>query len=652
VRTAARPVTPGRALRLFAVWAGGTLAAVVLLTVLFLAELDAGYFRGPLIHYLAARAGRSLSVDGALKIHALSFHPSATAERVSIGNPPWMPAGPTAEIGTLSFVLVLPWFGRSLGFARLEMDSATLHLLRDADGHANWQRDDPATGSDNALPIIHNLSIPDAHIDLDDARRRLLFSGTVSAEGLESSAGPQPLSIRGRGQLNEHAVEFEIDGEPLSTLREDRPYGFSFAERSSATRLTGGGALHAPFDLNWLDTTFDATGADMRDLYFLTGATLVNTGAYHLSGKLERRGPISRFLALAVTTGESDLEGSLSIETTHNRARFDADLHSNVLRLVDLGLRAAGRAPDVPADQQLLLSDATLSPEAVRRGDWQVAYRAGRLDVGRFPLQALALKMTIDHGITVVTPLRAEVFGGKLSARVRVDATSDDPKADIDVRLNGMQLGGLLRKGAAEPPVEGALMTHVAVAGHGTSVHEVAATSNGTVTAVLPRGTIRAAFAELTGIDLRGLGLLLDKSQQEAAVRCGVASFRAHDGTLDSQSLVLDTDPVLITGGGSIAMDSEALDLTLRGHPKKVRLVRIRSPILVHGTLAHPKLGIKVRNSVGQAAEAVALGVILTPLASVLALVDPGLAKDTDCAALLDSAKNLETPAPATVAAH
>ena len=641
-----------RALRLFAIWAGGAVGALIVLAVLLLAALDAGYFREPLIHYIAARTGRPFTVDGALRIHALSLHPSATAQRVSIGNPPWMPAGPTAEIGTLSFVLVLPWFGRSLGFARLEMDSASLHLLRDADGRANWQKDDPATGKADLLPIIHNLSIPDAHVDLDDARRRLLFNGTVSAEGLESSAGPQPLSIRGRGQLNEHPVEFEIDGEPLSTLHEGRPYGFSFAERSSGTRLTGGGALQRPFDLNWLDTTFDATGADMRDLYFLTGVTLVNTGAYHLSGTLERRGSQSRYLNLAATTGESDLGGSISVETTHNRARFDAELNSRVLRLIDLGLGAAGRAPAVPADRQLLLSDAKMSPQGVRGSDWQVAYRAGRVDIGRFPLTALALRMTLDHGIAVVTPLHAEVFGGKLSATVRVDATSDDPKADVDVRLNGMELGGLLRKGTGEPAAEGALLTHVAVAGHGSSVHQVAATADGTVTAVLPRGTIRAAFAELTGIDLRGLGLLLDKSQKEAVVRCGVASFRSHDGTLDSQSLVVDTDPLLITGGGSIAMDSEALDLTLRGHPKKLRLVRIRSPILVHGTLAHPKLGINVRNSAGQAAEAVALGVLLTPLAAVLALVDPGLAKDADCAALLESAKNLETPPPATVAAH
>ncbi len=82
-------------------------------------------------------------------------------------------------------------------------------------------------------------------------------------------------------------------------------------------------------------------------------------------------------------------------------------------------------------------------------------------------------------------------------------------------------------------------------------------------------------------------------------------------------------------------MDSEAVDLTLHGRPKKMRLMRLRSPVTVGGTLAHPSIGVQARGSVGQAVAAVALGVALTPLAAILAFVDPGLAKDADCAAVI-----------------
>jgi uncharacterized protein involved in outer membrane biogenesis len=147
-------------------------------------------------------------------------------------------------------------------------------------------------------------------------------------------------------------------------------------------------------------------------------------------------------------------------------------------------------------------------------------------------------------------------------------------------------------------------------------------------------------------LDLGGLARLLTKNKKDTPVRCGVASFQAHEGTLTAQSMVVDTDPVLITGDGAVHLDSEALDLAFHGHPKNFELLRIRSPLLVRGTLSHPSIDIKARNSVVQVTEAVALGAVFTPLAAVLAFVDPGLTKDADCAALIASAEAFQTRAP------
>jgi uncharacterized protein involved in outer membrane biogenesis len=239
-------------------------------------------------------------------------------------------------------------------------------------------------------------------------------------------------------------------------------------------------------------------------------------------------------------------------------------------------------------------------------------------------LQEVSAKATIDHGILAVAPLLADVLGGKLIAHVRLDARPEVPAADVNLKISDLQLGQIDRKDSVQPPVEGLLQAQVMITGRGRSIHQVAASANGTVTAALPHGAIRAALAELTGVDLRGLGLLVSKSTQETPVRCAVARFEAREGTLTAQTLVVDTDPVLITGEGVIHLDSEALDLALRGHPKSVRLFRLRSTVSVRGTLAHPSANILE----GKA---------------VLVLIDPGRAKDADCTALL-AAANLRDP--------
>ena len=633
-------------------WAISLLAAGVVALVGFAAAVDAGYFHDLLIRLASSHSQRPITVSGALKTHLLSLHPRFTAERVAIGNPSWLLPGPAAEIGALTLAIELPWFGHSFGIEELQLESAALHLVRDAAGRANWQAADPASGQERGLPIIRRLAMPGAHVQLDDTRRHLQFDGTISARDAEGAAGARPLRIEGAGQLNGHAVNFEIDGDPLVEASHAKPYHFTFSERSSGSHLAGNGALARPFDLTVLDLTFNAEGADLRDLYFLTGLRLMNTGNYRLSGRLARRGTRSMFDDLLTTFGDSDLRGTVAVESETGRPVFTVDLKSQFLRLADLGVRAAGRESEADAAAPLMFSRAKISPQGVRKGDAVVNFHARRLQVGHVMLTSVSIKVGIDGGVVVVAPLLADVLDGKVVVNARVDARTDDPTADVDFKFDGLQLGKLDQNNPGEPPVDGLLHARIIVKGHGTSAHAIAATANGTVSAVLPHGTLRASLAELTGIDLRGVGLLLTKNHKDTGVRCAVASFKAHDGTLSAQGLIVDTDRVLITGGGEIRMDSEALDLNFRGHPKELRLARLRWPLSLHGTLLHPKVRIQVGHSVGQTAEAIALGVLLTPLAAVLALVDPGLAKDADCAALLATARSLDSRSPVAAATH
>jgi hypothetical protein len=155
-------------------------------------------------------------------------------------------------------------------------------------------------------------------------------------------------------------------------------------------------------------------------------------------------------------------------------------------------------------------------------------------------------------------------------------------------------------------------------------------------------------LAELTGIDVfKGLGLLF--SENQVPIRCGVIDFQAQKGALDARSVFIDTTTVLITGRGHVDLGDEKLDLSLQGDPKKVRLFRLRSPITLHGTLLHPAIGVKAENLAAQAGVAAALGTLLTPFAAALAFIDPGLAKNKDCAAVIAEAQadvHDQTPPP------
>ena len=84
-------------------------------------------------------------------------------------------------------------------------------------------------------------------------------------------------------------------------------------------------------------------------------------------------------------------------------------------------------------------------------------------------------------------------------------------------------------------------------------------------------------------------------------------------------------------------MDCQTLDLTLRGHPKHPRLA-LRSALRVQGTLRRPEFRLANSGALAQAGIAAGLSVVLTPLAAILAFVNPGLAHNADCTELLDQA--------------
>jgi uncharacterized protein involved in outer membrane biogenesis len=626
----------------------GCLAVLVLFVIVCL--INANFLRSVITRYASARSGRPIQIEGKLTVRLFSLSPRLTAERVSIGNPPWMPPGPTAEVGTLSLSIeLLPLFYGSFALDRLEADNASLHLIRTVDGRANWQAHPPNAGASKGLPLMHFLSLSNARVELHDDRRHLDFAGTVSANETHGSGNGFPFAIKGAGQLNGKAVSFTIGSDSLETARRQQPYHFEFAEESSGSRLAGRGVLTQPLDLRYLSTTFEAQGEDLKDLYYLVGVSFPDSGHYRLSGKLERRGLQFKYSDLMATSGASDLRGTLSVDSTSGRPHYESSLFSQRLRISDLGATAAGRA-EPRSERRFLLPDKALRLVGIRHGDGTINYQARELDAGHLVMHSVAARVSTDHGILEVPSFSASLPDGKVSGHLKFDATFEVPKAELDLHITNLQLSQFNRKGTNPPPVEGLLEGRLLLNGRGRSIHELAETSSGTLTAVLPQGAIRASLAELTGIDVtKALGLALRKDKQDAPIRCAVASFQVQNGTVASQELVVDTEPVRISGKGDIHMDSEALDFTVSGKPKSPRLIRVRAPVLIKGTLEHPKIGLDPGKSMMQAGEAVALGVLATPFAAILAFVDPGLAKNADCAALINDTQR--TTAPSSPAA-
>jgi uncharacterized protein involved in outer membrane biogenesis len=344
--------------------------------------------------------------------------------------------------------------------------------------------------------------------------------------------------------------------------------------------------------------------------------------------------------------------------------RLTLSLASRSLNLGDLGVAfgagvpqpddQGGKPSQAAAPQQqpispLLLPTFQFQFDRLRAMDAAVDFRADSVQTQKIPFQNVSFKIKLDHGVLTIDPVDFEMPAGKLAGQIRLDTSGGTPDTNLDIRLSDIQLNQFKSaKSSESPPVQGVMQGRLRLEGHGNSVHAIAADANGTISVVLPHGDMRAAFAELAGIDVvRGLGLLLGKNDQSIAIRCGIIAFQLKDGDAQAQHLVFDTTNVLVTGDGRITLDDEKLDLNLKGQPKKFRFDRLRSPINIRGTLRHPSISLSTPALLKQGAVAAGLAAIATPVAAVLAFIDPGLAKDADCAGLTEETQGkVEQPPP------
>jgi uncharacterized protein involved in outer membrane biogenesis len=485
-------------------------------------------------------------------------------------------------------------------------------------------------------------------------KRKLTFVGEINSR--ENSGRGAAFTLDGDGLLNNRKFTVIVRGGPLINVDTSKPYNFYGDIHAGATHVVARGSITHPFDLGAIEATLTLSGPNLNQLYDLTGLALPGTPPYRINGYLTRDEAVYTFQNIDGTVGQSDLRGDLKIDALGKVPFLSGAISSKVLDFADLGpivgapppakervqALAAGATPADVAPMKHLLPDAPLQVDRLRQMNADVTYSAETVRSQDFPLRHASTHVKLQNGVLRLDPLFFTFAQGKLSGHAQIDASRSVPMTDIDARLSDIRLEQFV---SSKPPaVEGLLVARAKLTGSGNSIQKAANNANGTFTTIIPSGKIRAAFAELTGINvLNGLGLLLSGDKSDTGVRCAVADFSVNKGVMTARNFVFDTDPVLVTGKGTIALDGENMNLELQGHPKEFRLLHLRAPITITGPVNSPQIGIAAGEAIPQGGFAVALG-FLSPFAAIIPFVDPGLAKDANCADLISTGKQHGAP--------
>lgn len=634
-------------------WTGAILAILAIAITILILIWDWNWFRGPVERIASARLHRQVTISGDLNANIWSWQPSATVDGISIANPAWAGKEKMGTIERLAVrVRLIPLLWGKADVRVLAVDRPNFSLLADDKGRKNWDFSNGEPKKPADFPPIQRFIVRDGQLKYLDTQRDIRFQGTINARET-AGADNRGFELTGKGTINRAPFRAEVVGGPLLNIERDKPYPFDVDLHAGQTYITARGAVPKPFDMGKFYMNATARGPDMAQLFPLLGVALPNTPPYSLRGRLSRDGLLWKIDNLAGRVGDSDLSGDASVDTAGKRPFLRAKLSSQTLDWDDLGA-FFGAAPKVGKGetvspeqaaiartmtaQQRIFPDATLDVSRIRAMDADVTYSARSIRDTPVQLNSASVRVKLDNGLLRADPLKLDLPRGEVAGHVSLNARNATPVTDLDLRLTNSRIETIIPfqfQGA--PALTGALVARAKLTGTGDSVHKAFASADGQVVVVAPGGEIRKAFAELAGVNvIKGLGLLNKKDTTE--VRCAVANFETKGGVMTANNIVFDTGPVLIAGKGAINLDTERMDFRFKGQDKKFRLARVLLPVTIKGPLMAPKLGVEPGPAIAQGGAAVGLGSLLSPFAAILPFIDPGLAKDANCAGLLASA--------------
>src|SRR5690606_22928102 len=170
--------------------------------------------------------------------------------------------------------------------------------------------------------------------------------------------------------------------------------------------------------------------------------------------------------------------------------------------------------------------------------------------------------------------------------------------------------------------------------GRGESIAQMLGSADGQLTAVVSRGTISHFLLEAAGLNVANMIMLKLFGDQQIVLNCMASDFGVKNGIATVRTFRLETDDTTVDMSGQINLRNETINLEVRPENKTVRIFTLRSPLYAKGTLANPDVGVEKGPLAVRAGAAVALGIVATPFAALLPLLNVGSNDETGCQSL------------------
>jgi len=642
------------------IWVGSVFGIIVIAAVIFVATLDANKAKGYISAAVSKATGRQLTIGGDLQVD-FGWISRLRASQIQFENASWSKYPQMTEVGLVD-VQIDVW--QLLSKFRLVLPSITVSqpkviLEKNADGAANWEF--------QAAPAVTEPAVPQKRTEFPIIEKVVIEDGTFLFNNQQTNtqlelkltqaeaAGflEEPVKLKVKGTYQKLPLSLSLDGGSYENLRSSKdPYPLQINVGVGKLKVNINGNLTEPLAMKGEDVTLDVQGDDMANLFPLIRLVFPSTPPYKLKGHLKHEGQAWSFSNFSGRVGDSDLSGTIRVDTEPKRPVMKADLISNLVDFKDLagfiGGKPGSGSDETASDEQekqaaatkeesdRIFPDQPYDLERLRAMDADVRLRAKRILAPNLPIDDLNAKLSLSDGVLKFNPTVFGVANGRIEIYSTFDGSKQPSKVNIDARLRQLDLKRFLKSEFAQKTI-GPIGGRIVLSGTGQSFRDIMATASGNTFVMMSGGEISELLVRLAGLNVaRALGVLV-RGDKPIPIRCALLDLQATDGQMGVQTLVFDTANSIISGEGKIDLRDEKLDIMLTPVPKDFSPLSLRSYIRVNGTLKNISAFPDPIKTGTDSLVAKIFNVFVMLVLSPLQPRDLGLAQDVDCDALMAS---------------
>ena len=456
-------------------------------------------------------------------------------------------------------------------------------------------------------PLIGRLEIADGRLAYRDAKRKLDLDGTINtATGQAGGESPQAhLSMKGK--LEDQPLALRFTGGSVIMLRDSRaPYPIDLDVQYGDTHLTVTGKLQDPMQFKGADVTLTLSGQNLAQIYPLLGIPGPPTPPYQIEGQLDRSGRSWKVSAMKWHAGDSDLDGDLTLDEGVKPSRLTARLTSRNLVFADLAPlvgASPGQGGTTSEEQKQtearlrekgeLFPDVPLHVERLRAMAMDVSLDARKVVAPDYlPVDTLFAHVAVEDGQAHVDPLKLGFGEGTLEGTLGIDARTDQPKVDANLKMKQVALADFFRNTRFFDATQGKLDGRIDLAGEGKSLAAVMGSADGDIRLAMDGGAVSDLMVSAAGLQIASALALYVTGDHRIPLRCVVGKLDFRHGTVTFEKTLVDTTRSVLHVDGKVTLGDQALKASVSADPKKFDLLDLHAPVRLNGKIRSPDISI------------------------------------------------------------